>query len=519
MTDDKNSSRWRLENILLNLFVISLFIIFILHTIYGISFLLTSNLASWQIFIITLQIGFELVVFIQMSLIIKGISSLEYTADKFYNIKISEYPDLDVYIPIRRVNPDILEKTLIGIYDNNYPKEKLHVFTADDTPEEDLSARYKELSEKYGAKYIYDPSNIKFKAGMLNIALIYGKSKFVAFFDFDQIPQPGILHHFVEVLLSDKEVSFVQAKKTFIGLSNLSKVWSALLYAQYFEVFQRIKEKSKTVLFAGSTACFRRSDIDDLGGIPEDTFTEDNGLAVKLMLEGKFGKYTNFVGSVGTVPNKFSDQISQLWRWSHGASHVLRNNIYLIIRSKKMKLSQKFDLIGTLGIAPIVFFVYLYSFTFIPLILSGVDSGRITIFRIPSLVLVPLLTAITYVFIAAKAIALSKKDKESEFKFRHLPGFIIIGLCSNLLVFSSGITGIMGLLGPGSKRGIWNRNVKIEIIGLIGALLGIMLVMLSLIWYMNGYTSAILLFLIAITLLPGLPIVLYYNWFEKNIKN
>jgi cellulose synthase/poly-beta-1,6-N-acetylglucosamine synthase-like glycosyltransferase len=483
----------------------------------GILSLITENYEVWQLTIIIIQILFEITIFIQMAFIILGVTVAINSAEKSITpTPLEKYPDLDVFIPIRRVDASVLEQTIKGLRDGRYSQEHLHIYLADDTPEEHLIVKYKALADKYGVTYIHDPTNKKFKAGMLNIALKQGKSDYVAFFDFDQVPQRDILNHFIEVLYDHDDVSFVQAKKTFHDLTNLAKVWSALLYLQYFEIFQRNKEITNTVLFAGSTACFRRKAIDQVGGIPEDTFTEDNGLAVKLMLNGLYGKYTSMVGSVGSVPYGFSEQISQLWRWSHGASHVLRNTGMPIMKSKELKVSQKIDIIGTLGIAPVVILVYIYSLTFIPLILSGVDSKRVSIGNFSSLALIPIITALTYAVIAVVAVWLSRLDETSEFKFRHLPGFLIIALSSNVLTFSSGITGIFGKLGPSSNRGKWTREIRILQISIASFIIGLILEYFAIRWLLiDGYLSAILLIIIGFTLFSSLPISLYYLRFDS----
>jgi hypothetical protein len=84
-------------------------------------------------------------------------------------------------------------------------------------------------------------------------------------------------------------------------------------------------------------------------------------------------------------------------------------------------------------------------------------------------------------------------------------------LSSNVLVFSSGISGLLGLLGPRSKKGQWNRKIPIYTIGVIGCVLGLILEYFAFIWYLDGYKSALLLIVIGFTLIPSLPISLYYR--------
>lgn len=467
----------------------------------------------WAKIIIYTQLVLEFIIFIQTLLIIIGIVDILFEKSSTFVTPdlLNEYPELDVIIPIRYVDPNVLEKTLAGVKKQSYPQDKIHLYIADDTPDERKSKIYQKLSEKYNANYIYDPSNIKYKAGMLNIALKEAKSDFIAFFDFDQIPQQGILTHMISILQENPEKVFVQTKKTFRSLTNISRIWSALLYLQFFEVFERTKNKSNAVMFAGSTACFRRKYIDKIGGIPEVTFTEDNFITVKLLLEGHTGIFSDRVGSIGLVPNGYGAQISQLWRWSHGGSHTLKLNFIRLLKNKKITYSQKIEFISTLGITPILVLVYLYTISFLPLLMSGIDSPRYMIFNTSSIILVPLSVALTYILFASLAIWFDRNNPQSEFRFKHLPGFLVIAIASNFLIFTSGLAGMLGKLGPNSSRGQWNRYIPITRLGLLSFFLGIVLEYYSIVWLLSGLTAAILPLTIGLTLLPTIFIVIIYK--------
>ena len=367
------------------------------------------------------------------------------------------------------------------------------------------------MAIKYEANYIYDPNNTKYKAGMLNIVLQKVRSEFIAFFDFDQIPQKGIFTHMIAILQQNEDKAFVQTKKTFRSLTNISSVWSALLYLQFFEVFERTKNKSNAVMFAGSTACFRRKYIDIIGGVPELTFTEDNFMTVNLLLKGYTGIFSDRVGSIGLVPNGYGAQISQLWRWSHGGSHTLKLNITKLMKNKKISFSQKMEFISTLGITPILVLVYLYTISFIPLLLLGIDSPRYMILGVSSIFLVPLSVSFTYILFASLAIWFDRNNEQSEFRFKHLPGFLVIAIASNFLIFTSGLAGIMGKLGPNSDKGQWNRYIPITRLGILSLILGLALEYYAVIWLMSGLTAAVLPLIIGLTLIPTIFIVIIYK--------
>ncbi|MHA2027900.1 MAG: glycosyltransferase family 2 protein [Candidatus Kariarchaeaceae archaeon] len=490
--------------ILIKLLFYFIWILIFLHLYKGLEELVNHDLIFWQIVIISLQLTFEVVMLSQINLLLYGIRVILLTSFSHPEFEtLTTYPTIDIVIPTRRIETKTLELTLEGFKNQSYPQDQMKIYIADDTPELDRIKELTQLCEKYNVEHISKPENVRYKAGMLNLTLPYLESEFVAFFDHDQIPEENIINRFVQIFSTNGDIDFIQAKKAFRGLDNIFKIWSALLYALYFEVFERTKRLNDVVLFAGSTACFRRAAIDAVGGIPEDSFTEDNGLSVRLIMDGKRGYYYDNIGSIGTVPPTFRLQIAQLWRWSNGASHVLKNNFRTILFSRELKFNQKMDLIATFGISPLVVFIYVYGLSFIPLILSGVDSSRLVIYGVSSVILVPVFAAVAYTILASISISLAKSDGISEFKFNHLPGFLFIALGSNLLVIMSGLTGIFGLFGPNSKFGRWTRKVRINLISIIGLILGVIIEYYAIQWMNEGFSSASLMLILGLTLIPS----------------
>jgi len=495
----------------LKLFASLIIVLGFIHAYVAITTIQSETFLYWQSTIIYIQLIVEIFIFFQIAIMIWSYAGIVHYNDNYKTLEdLTEYPDIDVFIPIRNGSAKYLEETIIALKNQDYPQEKVHIIVADDTPNQELANLYKSITLRHDVKLIYDNSNSKFKAGMLNIALKFANSKYVCFFDHDQIPAQGILKHFINILEHNPQYSFVQAKKMFKDLHNLSRVWSALLYLQFFEIMEKLKQNSKSVFFAGSTACFRRNAINLVGGMPEDTFTEDNELTIRLLLLGSIGTFTNKIGSLGTVPDGFVNQVAQLWRWSHGGTNVLSLYGLPVIKSKKLSIAQKIDIIATLSITPILVCVYIYSISFIPLIITGVDSPRLVIGTFSSLAIIPIIISSTYIILATLAVVFSKEDERSEFKLSHLPGFFLIGLANNILILSSGIFGLLRKLGPKSKRGLWMRDIKVIQISFIGLIIGLIVEYFAINWFLDGFYSAILLILVSSTLLPTFFIALYY---------
>ena len=491
-------------------FISLLLILFLIVHVMGFLSELNSRNVIQFYTIIVIQFLIEIFIIFQSSIFLWTISNYNNYEDPKLADQIEDYPEIDVMIAIRYVEPEILKKTLVGFNNTNYPNEKLNIYLADDTPDDKLSNIYKELAVEYSANYYYNPLNKMYKAGILNLLLNETNSEYVAFFDYDHIPKPDILEKMIKVLIQNPNKSFVQAKKQFGNYNKYYMNWASLLYIIYFEILQKIKQNTGTVMFAGSTACFRREAIESVGGFPENTFTEDVALATKLLVNGRSGLFVNFYGSYGTVPNTFEEHISQLWRWSHGGAQVLKTQWMSVIKSKKLNLGQKLNILSLFAITPSIFMYYIYSFSFIPLFLERIDPPRMTIFGFSSLILIPIIPTIVYLALINLTL-IEKNDELTRSRIYILVKYLIIGLSTIILICKGTILGLIGLRGPNSSKGDWNYKENTYLISIISCIVGVLLIVFSLDIIIDGIYSALMLFIVGFSLLPVLPIVIYQN--------
>jgi cellulose synthase/poly-beta-1,6-N-acetylglucosamine synthase-like glycosyltransferase len=498
-----------------NILNILIGLIFLLITIFHLYFgyiNLFHYPSLWVKVLVSTQLLVELLILFFTVLFILLISTEKilpyYDMNKLMEI---DWPEIDLIIPVKRVPLHDLEPMLKTLQEIDYPKDKLNVFVADDTVENEREDNYEEKCLRYGVNYLYDPTNRKFKAGMVNIALRDTNSPVVAFFDYDQLPTKQSLKVMVYELLNNPDLAFVQCKKEFRGLHSIIKFWSAMLYLQLFEVMQQGKQNRGAPLFVGSTAVFRRTILNSVGGFTESTFTEDTDTTVLLLSRGIHGKFINFVGSIGSIPQSYGKQVAQVWRWSHGGSHVLKLRFFELLTSSKIKISQKIDTLSTLLVTPLLCITYLYGLSFLILLYYEIDSVRFTVFGISSLVIVPLISIYAYSIIVILAVHRRNKYSESEYGYWQLPVFILVSMSSNLLMLSAAFLGLFGILGPDSKQGEWNRNLFIKHQSIFFFIVGMILLIYSIHMLLAGFPSAILVISLAITFIPPVFISLIYK--------
>lgn len=492
---------FRVSVIFIALIVLSVTLI---HEYFGLLFL-THIQSVWIFSVEVVQLILEGVIFMHMFFLFYSLSYSKLNGEADYILgEVTDYFDFDVIVPTRYVNPVILETTLKALISTDYPAAKLHIYVADDTSDENLSKAYNHICSKYQINYFYKPENVDYKAGILNLLLPYLQSEHFAIFDYDHVPDNQVFKTFAYAFVNNPDAGFVQAKKRFHNLHRISHKWSALIYSQLFEIMEPAKDQLKTVLFAGSTACFRKSAVELVGGFPQSTFTEDTAITIEMLQHKIYGKFINYYGSTGDVPTTYDVQIAQLWRWSHGASHLFSLYFKKILFSKNISWKQKFDLYSTLGITPILVTTYLFSLTFVPLLALGIDSTRWMIGDINSLIFIPIFAILSYLILLVLSLYRVKVNGMNEFNYRDVVMLTILAISSNVLIFSAGFTGVLRLLGPKSSRGRWNRKIPILRNSMIAFVFGAALIAYGIIAFLNHYYSSILIILIGISFLPSL---------------
>ncbi len=410
--------------------------------------------------------------------------------------------EVEILIPTKNPNLSDLKETFIAIQQMDYPKNLLNVWVGDDTTS-DLKVEIQDLCRAYGFNYFNSGTQRHYKAGMLNILLEKVKAQYFVVLDYDQKPHRELISRLLEEFRAknDPTLAFVQAIKRFKNIKSLSGFFSSVLYLQYFEVVQRPKNERKTVLFAGSTAMFRTEIVRSIGGFSVESITEDTETAVQLILHGYHGKFINYIGSWGTVPNNYRDQVSQIWRWTMGGSQSLRLNFWKFLRSKKLNLFQKIDLISTLGITFIIPFIFIYGLVVWAITLFGIDTPRYSILlgkvHVSSQILIPLFGLLTYLVILNLALqyAREESDRGEVYSWKLVLPMTMIGISTSVLILPASLMGFLNIEDPRTGKAKWNRNVKLFRNSFIFGFLGLIMLIHGLSLIFRNYDAGTIVFI------------------------
>lgn len=225
-------------------------------------------------------------------------------------------PTVDVFVPVYTETAEMIEMTVIGAKEIDYPHE---TFLLDDGRRPEIKA----IAEKHGVRYITRPDNRGAKAGNMNHALQFSTAEAIAVFDADHIATRESLDRLVGYL-KDPAVGMVQAPQTFYNEDSFlyrdvivgGGRWHEQLY--FMDVLQSARDLSDGTTGVGTGVVYRRSTMDALGGFPETTLTEDLHISLMLHKRGIKTVWVNENVAWGVAAADVTEYYKTRRRWIYG---------------------------------------------------------------------------------------------------------------------------------------------------------------------------------------------------------
>ncbi len=465
----------------------------------------------WIKFVQAILLFFEFLAIISSGLLFGTFTEpLISSNDSPRRVDENELPHVDIFVPIKNEPLIFLKRTVDSLVNQDYPKEKLHVYVGNDSENHEYVNQLESLCNEFNV-FLVHRKNHEYKAGMLNILLEESDSPIIITFDHDHVPGSTAVRDLVSTLISlPPKYAFVQAKARFGNIKNQLHAWAALLYAQYFEIIDVAKDKKGTLIYNGTTAAFRRSAIAVVGGFPTDTFTEDAGLSTLFMIYGYRGYFLNKVLSEGTVPESYSKQVRQLWRWSHGGTSILRKRGKDLLSTPHLTLGQKIDALSAYFLFIVLVGAYVYVMIVFALIFYGIPLYRPN-YHFPSSILAPTLISLVYALMAIYGMILARKNEGINFSFTNFFVPLIISVATNPFLFGAVFLALMNKRGPDDPKAQWNRKINVRASTLSYFLIGLILIYGGYYYVRLGFNDAYLAILIGLTLLPGIFLHILYD--------
>ena len=188
-----------------------------------------------------------------------------------------------------------------------------------------------ELSATLGARYLARPEHDHGKAGNLNDALAHVDADVVGVLDADHVPASGFLEHTLGYF-DDPRVAVVQTPQEFYNSDSFEHRTRSLLSREeslfgeqrlFYRAIQPGKNRWDAAFWCGTSALVRVEALREVGGVAEETVTEDVHTTIRMHRRGWRTVYHNEVLARGLAARNAEEYFTQRLRWGTGAMQVL----------------------------------------------------------------------------------------------------------------------------------------------------------------------------------------------------
>jgi cellulose synthase (UDP-forming) len=213
----------------------------------------------------------------------------------------------------------------------------------------------RDLARQLGAEYLRRHSNEHAKAGNINHALRRTDGEFFVLLDADFVPRPELLHELLPHF-ADPKVAFVQSPQVYGNLQNLVSRGAGFMQSVFYTLIQPGKNRFNAAFCVGTNVVFRRAAVEEIGGIYEQSKSEDIWTSILLHERGWRTVYTPQVLAIGNTPETVEAYTKQQQRWAQGGFEILlRHNP--LSRRRQLTVDQRVQYLGSsafylTGVAP-----------------------------------------------------------------------------------------------------------------------------------------------------------------------
>jgi len=265
--------------------------------------------------------------------------------------RFQSLPPVTVQLPLFN-EKYVVERLIDAVVRLDYPKDRLEIQVLDDSTDDtvDIASRcvkrYQDLG--YDIQYLHRANREGFKAGALEAGIKVAKGAFIAIFDADFIPRPGMLLDCIH-FFTDPRVGMVQTRWGHLNPShNMITRTQAMLLDGHFVIEHSARNRTGRFMnFNGTAGVWRRETVIDAGGWQHDTLTEDLDLSYRAQMRGWRFVFAPDLVSPAELPVEMNAFKTQQHRWTKGQVQTAKKLLPKILKSDlswKVKLEAFFHL-------------------------------------------------------------------------------------------------------------------------------------------------------------------------------
>ncbi|MBC8048927.1 MAG: glycosyltransferase [Chitinophagales bacterium] len=260
-------------------------------------------------------------------------------------------PRVDIYIATYNEDRSVLERTIAGAIATTYSNSR--IFVLDDGRRLWLQA----LCNTKRVGYLTRDGNAHAKAGNMNSAFWQRRQAedapdFIAVLDADFIPHRDFLDRSI-ALFHDEKVGLVQTPQYFFNPDPIQHnlgITSAYPDEQrfFFNHVEAARDAWGIAVCCGTSSIVRASALNEIGGFPTESVTEDFLLTLKLSEHGYKVVYLNEPLTEGLAPEGLQEYIVQRGRWCLGMMQIVRGPYNPLSSNNRLSFLQRVSVADSL---------------------------------------------------------------------------------------------------------------------------------------------------------------------------
>lgn len=260
-------------------------------------------------------------------------------------------PDPHIAILIATYNEEleVLERTIVGALALNHLAKEVVVL--DDGRRDWL----RDFCATRGVRYLRRPDNKGSKAGNINHALGVLASDpqppdFIAVLDADFVPHRGFISRSL-ALFHDPEVGLVQTPQHFFNPDPIQhNLGLSRSYPDeqrfFFDHMQPARDAWGIAFCCGTSSILRWQAVQEVGGFPTESITEDFMMTLALQDMGWRTVYLNEPLTEGLAPEGLKEYVTQRARWCLGLMQIARSRLGPLSRNN-LRLRDRWSVIDS----------------------------------------------------------------------------------------------------------------------------------------------------------------------------
>src|SRR5829696_1462417 len=222
---------------------------------------------------------------------------------------------VDVFVTVYGEPPEIIRRTAAAA---RAMTGRHRTWILDDGDSDEV----RDLAAELGCHYVRRLSHHGAKAGNINHALSLAKGEYFAIFDADFVPEPEFLVETMPFFTAD-DVAFVQTPQTYGNLHTVISRGAGYMQTVFYRFIQPGRNHFNAAFCVGTNVVFRRTAIDEVGGIYTDSKSEDVWTSLMLHEAGWRSVYIPDVLAIGDAPDTVDGFTKQQQRWATGGFELL----------------------------------------------------------------------------------------------------------------------------------------------------------------------------------------------------